>query len=78
MGAMMTDAMASMVVMVMVVMPGAAMHGMVMPGGMAGLVACRRSREGRQSDCSTEEKYAEEFHWFLPIYLIIAMLELAF
>jgi len=31
------------------------------------MVACRGSRARRNNDCSTEEKYAEEFHWSLPI-----------
>ena len=66
MGAMMTDTMASVVVMMMVVvmMParGPTVHGLMMSGGMMRMVACRGSRARRNNDCSTEEKYAEEFH----------------
>lgn len=68
MGAMMTDTMTSVVmvvvVMMMVVMParGPTVHGLMMPGGMMRMVACRGSRARRNNDCSTEEKYAQEFH----------------
>ena len=65
MGAMMTDTMTSMVmVMMMVVMParGPTVHGLMMSGGMMRMVACRGSRARRSNDCSTEKKYAEEFH----------------
>jgi hypothetical protein len=36
-------------------------------GGMMRMAACRRSSARRNNDCSTEEKYAEEFHWPPPI-----------
>jgi hypothetical protein len=28
---------------------------------------------GAKNDSGTEKKYAEEFHWFLPMYFIAAM-----
>ena len=79
MGAMMTDTMASMG-MVMVMMPARmpSVRGMMMPGGVMGFVACRERRARRKQHYSSEEKYAEEFHWSLPMYLISGMLGLAF
>jgi hypothetical protein len=81
MGAMMTDTMTSvvMVVMMMVVMParGTTVHGMIMPRGGMRFVACG-SRAWRKNDSGTEKKYAEEFHWSLPMYIITAMVGRAF
>jgi hypothetical protein len=64
MGAMMTHTMTSVVMVVVVVMParGPTVHRMIMPRGVMGFVACRGGRARRNNDCSTEEKYAEEFH----------------
>jgi hypothetical protein len=66
---MVTHTMASMGMMVVVMMParGPTVHGLMMSGGTMRMVACRGSRARRNNDCSTEEKYAEEFHWSLPI-----------
>jgi hypothetical protein len=66
MGTMVTHTMASvvMVAVVVMVMParGPTVHGLMMSGGMMRMVACRGSCARRNNDCSTEEKYAEEFH----------------
>jgi hypothetical protein len=61
MGAMVTHTMASVVAMMMVVVPARrpTVHGMMMPGGVMGLVACRGSRARRKNDSCTKEKYAE-------------------
>jgi hypothetical protein len=69
MRAMVTNAMASMGMMVVVMMPagGPTVNGLMISGGMMRMVACCGSRARRNNDCSTEEKNAEEFHWSLPI-----------
>ena len=74
MGAMMTDTMTSVVVVMMMMVParGITVHGMIMPRGGMRFVACG-SRAWRKNDSGTEKKYAEEFHWFLPMYFIAAM-----
>jgi hypothetical protein len=81
MGAVVTHAMTAvmMVVVVVVVMParGTTVHGMIMPRGGMGFVACE-SRAWRKNDSGTEKQYAEEFHWSLPMYLITAMVGRAF
>jgi hypothetical protein len=83
MGTMVTHTMTSVVMvvmMMMVVMParGTTVHGMIMPRGVMGFVACRGGRARRKNNSSTEKKYAEEFHWSLPMYLITAMVGRAF
>ena len=80
MGTMVTHTMTSVVMVVVVVMParGPTVHRMIMPRGVMGFVACRGGCAWRKNDSSTEKKYAEEFHWSLPMYLITAMVGRAF